>query len=118
MIRFINCIKKRDDISQQEFRDWWNSEEFDALRERVATISGAIKSTKTYTLQVEANFIIQQDRKTGEIFDGVFEYFWNDAASLMDTYNTEDAQLARNQMTEFLSQFVDLSNSAGFFTEY
>ncbi len=118
MIRFINCIKKRDDISQQEFKDFWNSEKFDDLINQVATVSGATKTLKERTLQVEANMILRQDRGTAEQFDGVFEYFWNDAASLMDIYSTEDAQAIMKEMTEYLEQFVDLSNSTGFFTEF
>ena len=31
MIRFINCVRRRQDISLQEFRRHWNSPEIEAL---------------------------------------------------------------------------------------
>jgi hypothetical protein len=117
LVRFINCIRKKDGMSQQEFRDFWNSEKFDDLRNRLATVSGAVKTSKSLTLQVEANAIIRQDRGTAEPYDGVFEYLWNDAASLMAVFDTEDAQAIGKEMMEYQEQFIDLANSSAFFTE-
>jgi len=117
LIRFINCIKRRDDISQQEFRNYWNSEEFEELRYKVVAISGAKKSSKSLTLQVEANVLLMQDRGTAEPYDGTFEYFWDNAASLMDVYDTGDAIAAMREMNGYLEQFVDMSKSSAFFTE-
>lgn len=117
MIRFINCIRKRDDISEQEFRAFWNSEKFDSLRNQVVDISGGIKSSKSLTLKIGATVIVRKDRGTGEPFDGTFEYFWNDAASLMDIYDTGDAMAVMREMNAYLEQFIDMSNSIAFFTE-
>jgi hypothetical protein len=104
-------------MSHQEFRDFWNSEKFDDLRNRVATLYGAVKTSKSLTLQVEANLTVRQDRGGAEPYEGVIEYFLNDAASLMTVYDTEDAQVIGKEMEAYLEQFVDLANSAGFFTE-
>ncbi len=117
MVRFINCIRKKEGMSQQEFRDFWNSEKFDALRNQVVTVFGAIKSSKSLTLQVEANVIVRQKRGTAEPYDGVFEYLLKDAASLMAVYDSEDAQAVMKEMAEYQEQFVDLASSAAFFTE-
>ena len=35
MIRFINCVRRRADISSEQFRQFWNDPKFDALINRV-----------------------------------------------------------------------------------
>jgi len=100
-----------------EFRNFWNSDQFDNLRERIVTISGGIKSSKSLTLRIEANAILKKDTGSAEPFDGIVEYFWDNAASLMDIYATEEAKALMKEIVEYLGQFVDLGNSPGFFTE-
>lgn len=92
MIRFIHCIRKRSDISHQEFREYWQSDTFDDLVSRIAAVSGAVRVSKSLTLQVEANAIIRQDRGSAAPYDGILEYFRSDVASLMDIYAGEETQ--------------------------
>ena len=117
MVRFIHCIKKREDISQAEFRDYWNSEGFDELIGRTVSVTGAVRNSKSLTLQVEANLILRNARGTAEPFDGIIEYFWDNAAALMDIYATEEVQAILQEMTEYQARFVDAARSTGFFTE-
>ncbi len=117
MIRFINCIKKRDDISLEKFRDYWNSPEFEELLQRVIDITRAQHFTKNLTLDVEANVMIQEERGGGEPFDGIIEYWWEKGSELMDLYNTEQAKQVRQEMLDYQVQFIDLKASSAFFTE-
>ena len=41
MIRFINCVCRRADISFEQFRQFWNDPKFDALISRVVEYTGA-----------------------------------------------------------------------------
>ncbi len=77
----------------------------------------AVRSEKFLTLQVEANLVLKQDRGMADPFDGMVEYYWDNAASLMEIYTTEEAQAALKEMTEYQKKFVDFAHSAGFFTE-
>jgi len=35
VIRFINCVRRRADISSEQFRQFWNDPELDAIIGRV-----------------------------------------------------------------------------------
>lgn len=41
MIRYINCVKRRSDVSLEEFRRHWGASEFDQLIEKTADLVGA-----------------------------------------------------------------------------
>ena len=79
MIRFINCVRRRKDISVEEFRRYWNRPEFEYQFERLFIIVQPRKFAKNLTLQVSANEQIRQERGSGEPFDGTLEYWWQDA---------------------------------------
>lgn len=118
MIRFINCVRRRRDISIEEFRRYWNSPEFEYLFERLFIIVQPRRFAKNLTLQVSANEQIRQERGSGEPFDGTLEYWWHDARELLEKYDSPDAQLIRKEMLEYQQQFIDIPNCRAFFTEY
>jgi hypothetical protein len=117
MIRFINCIKRRPDITVEQFRNYWNSDEFKNLIKQIVTLSGAKRYSKSATLVIEANTMLQKRRGSSEPFDGVLEYWWDKASHLDDLFNTAEAGLLTQKMLDFQKQFVDIANSSAFFTE-
>lgn len=117
MIRFINCIRKRADISSEQFRQFWNDSKFDAIIERVVEHTGATGHAKNLTLIVAANDLMRERRAFGEPFDGVLEYWWEDASQLHNVLNSEQCDLLMQAMLEYQKQFVDLEKSCAFFTE-
>jgi hypothetical protein len=118
MIRFLNCIRRRKDISIDEFRRYWNSSEFEYLFERLFIIVQPRRFAKNLTLQVSANEQIRQERGSGEPFVGTLEYWWHDASELLEKYDAPEAQEIRKEMLAYQQQFIDLANCRAFFTEY
>ena len=118
MIRFLNCIRRRKDISIDEFRRYWNSSEFEYLFERLFIIVQPRRFAKNLTLQVSANEQIRQERGSGEPFDGTLEYWWHDASELLEKYDAPEAQEIRKEMLAYQHQFIDLPNCRAFFTEF
>ncbi len=118
MIRFINCIRRREDLSIDEFRNYWHNREFEDLLQRVIDITKPTRVARNLTLDVDANVMIQEDRGGGEPFDGVIEYWWDRGSELIELYNSEEARLVRQQMIEYQRQFIDLNASSAFFTEF
>lgn len=118
MIRFINCVRRRKDISVEEFRRYWNSPEFEYLFERLFIIVQPRRFAKNLTLQVSANEQIRQERGSGEPFDGTFEYWWHDASEWLEKYDSPEAHPVRKEMLAYQQQFIDIPNSRAFFTEY
>lgn len=117
MIRLINCIRKRADISTEEFRIFWNDPEFDRLMQLTSDTYGATRWARSLTLQVQANVRIREVRGSGEPFDGVVEYWWEHGRDLMDIMTSDAGAKVLDQMHEYQRQFVDFSGGSAFFTD-
>jgi hypothetical protein len=117
MIRLITCLKRRDDISPEEFRRLWTDAAFDELIARIVELTGAERCAKNLTLGVEANVLLMQERGLAEPFDGIIEFWWHDAAHFDELFNSEERKALMQEMRAYQSRFTDLSASASFFTE-
>lgn len=117
MIRFVNCIRKHENISDGQFRKLWNSPEFDELLFQVALFSGADRYTKNFGLKVEANNRLLVDRGGNEPFDGIIELVWEAPIDLISAYDSPEGKTLLNEITTFEDQFVDFSASSAFFVE-
>ena len=117
MIRFVNCMKRRADLSPEEFRRYWNDPAFTALIERVEELTGAVRSARNATLVVDANLAVQEMRGSREPYDGVLEYWWHSVGHLMERLGTPEGQAVREEMDAYQRQFVDFAGSTAFFTE-
>jgi len=117
VIRYVNCLRRRSDLTLSEFREYWNSSEFRFLVKRVAEVSSAESYLMSLTLQVEANLRLMEDRRSSEPFDGIIEYWWKDAANLIDIYDSPEGQKLIGEILEFELAFIDLGASSAFFVE-
>ena len=117
MIRYINCFRKRADLTAEEFRKYWQADEFDELTNKVVELTGAVRYSKSLVLGVETGKNLIADRGLSEPFDGVLEYWWNDARQLQSAYESDEAKQLMAKAIEFQSQFIDLTKSSAFFTE-
>lgn len=118
MIRYINCFRKLPDISIEDFRDYWQGAEFDDLVKKVAALTGARRHEKNLTLQVGMGQLLISDRGLASPYDGILEYYWDNANHLARVYETGEAAALLQQVQRYQSQFIDLANSTAFFTEH
>ena len=42
MIRYINCFRKKSDVSADEFREYWSGAEYNELIEKIAAFYQAV----------------------------------------------------------------------------
>jgi hypothetical protein len=117
VIRFINCLRRKPDQTIEQFRQHFDDPKFAALMERTAALLGAVRHTKHATLAVQANDLVRQQRGSSAPFDGVLEYWWDNAAHLLERTNSPEGKALTQEMLIYQQQFVDLSSSSGFFTE-
>ena len=118
MIRYINCLRKLPDMSADDFRDYWQGAEFDELIKKVAVLTGARRYNKNLTLHVSMGQHLISDRGLAQPYDGIVEYYWDNANHLAGVYETEEAMALTRQIQRYQSQFIDLANSTAFFTEH
>lgn len=118
MIRYINCFRKLPELSNDDFRDYWQGAEFAELIRQVAQLTSASHYESNLTLKVDMGRHLIEERGLAEPYDGIIEYSWENARHLPAVYATEEAQALARRMQSFQSQFIDLENSTAFFTEH
>ncbi len=117
MIRYINCFRKKPDVSPQEFREYWCGAEYNELIAKLADFYKAARYTKNLALTVEMGQRLISDRGMDKPFDGIVEYYWDSAHQLSTLYETAEAHALTEQVRKFQSDFIDLSRSTAFFTD-
>ena len=117
MIRFIHCMKKRPELTIAEFREYWNSQEFTELMDRMTQMLGPVSVIRNLTFNIELNNSLMQERGAEEPFDGIIE-IWLESAADLQNLNNAEADALRAEMKAYQQQFVDFTESRRFFTEW
>jgi len=118
MIRFIHCVKRRSDLTPEEFRRYWNSAEFSALLEFLGRLTEARKVERNLTLLIDMNTELMKERGSKEPFDGVLEVWFDNARIFDDEHEGSELNKFLEQMENFQKQFIDFGESMRFFTEW
>ena len=116
MVRMIYCVMRREGVTLQDFRDYFNGEHKDLVCE-VARELKATEFKQSLTLMVERNFTVMVRRGTEMPYDGVIELWWDNAAELEETMKSEEAQTKAEIFFSQSSPYIDLTRSQIFFTE-
>jgi hypothetical protein len=117
VIRHIKCIRKKPDLSDEEFRAFWNAPEYEDLNQQMMTLANAVRYSRNLALKVEATQRVITDRGFIDPFDAVVEFWWEDASHLMALYDTPEAQQLRKNIADYENRFIDTLRSTAFFTE-
>jgi len=117
MIRYINCIRKKTDISAEEFREYWCGAEYRELLDRVASYYEAARYSLNLTLRVEMGDRLISDRGMDEPYDGTIEFYWESASRLAALYDSPEARELAEQLNKYQGEFVDTARCTAFFTE-
>ncbi len=118
MIRLVYCINRREDISIEEFRDFWNDRQLSELYKEYSRIFRPIQIMRNLVLKVPMNPTISERKDMGKPYDGVIEIWWDSAKELIAINETTEAKDIRQRITEYEDKFVDRVRSTVFFTEY
>lgn len=118
MIRYINCFRKLPELSDEDFRDYWQGAEFDDLIKQVCTLTSALRCTRNLTLKVHMGEELVADRGLLQPYDAILEYYWDSASHLPKIYASQEARELSERMNHFQADFIDLKHSTAFFTEH
>ena len=116
MIRYIYCVRKRPDISLEDFRQQWNSPTYKALLKRLADYYQAARYSRNLSLKIEMGETLVNENGLSEPYDVTIELFWDSANKLPELYDSEEAQKLTHELREIQQQFIDTNNSTLFFT--
>ena len=118
MIRLIHCMKKKDDISIDEFRRFWHSAAFNELIDRLVGHALTVEVKKNLTLEIELNRLLREERDAKPAFDGILEIVWQSGSDVAALGDNEEFRSLLREMQTIQQAHIDFRESRRFFTEY
>lgn len=118
MIRFIHCVKRKEGVSIEGFRRFWNSAEFNGLVDRIVRHALTADVKKNLTLEIDLNKALQAERDAKPAFDGVLEIVWESGGGIAGLLANVAFQQLMREMEEAQCNVIDFHESRRFFTEY
>ena len=116
MIKLVYCLRKRADLSGEEFRLYWLEQHAPLVR-RCAQAIRARRYVQSHTIAPELNEMFRQSRGLEPGYDGITEVWWDDLDALQAGMSTAEGQAAQRSLLEDESRFIDLRQSRAFITE-
>ena len=90
MIRYMHCVKRKENISIEDFRQFWNSKLLNNKLTELKQKLQPIKIRKSLTLQVSLNDFFQEERGSLDAFDAIYEVYFESGQKVMDIFNNEE----------------------------
>ena len=116
MIKFVYCVRRRPELSVEEFRKYWLEKHGPFVRSFAAKL-GARRYVQSHTIDTPLNHYAQLPRGTKPPYDGLTEIWWDNAEDLLRALNDPEVQQINSRLTEDEGRFCDLPNCSVFFTE-
>ena len=116
MVKLVYCVRRRPDLSSEEFRRYW-LENHGPLVKSVANTLKARRYVQSHTLDTPLNEVASAPRGSGEAYDGITEIWWDSHDALATALQTPEAQSAHQKLIEDEARFCDLAGSRLFLTE-
>jgi hypothetical protein len=114
MITFVQCVRRRQGMSDADFQAHWVR--YWEEMQRLAAASRAIRCEASRVLKVPANLALMADRATGEPFDGLVEISWRNGVEALQDVARPEAKEPMAAMQTHQAEFVDLARSSFLFT--
>jgi uncharacterized protein (TIGR02118 family) len=116
MIKLVFVIRRREELSPEEFHRYW-LEEHGPLARTLLESLGARRYVQTHTLDTDLNARLTATRGAAEAYDGLAEVWWDSLDALFAAAGSEEGQSANQTLTEDEAKFIDFERSSFFITE-
>lgn len=112
MIKLTFCLRRRPDLSLEEFHRYWREEHGPLVADRAAVL-GIRRYQQVHTLDESQLHAALQDRNGGAPppFDGIAEVWVDDVEAFRSGSGTPEAAQAARELLEDEASFIDLPNS-------
>ena len=115
MVKLIYCLRRRPELSLEQFQAYWFEKHAPLVRRHAKTL-GIRRYVQSHTLAPPASDAIRASRLGPEAYDGVAE-LWFDSLEAINGIGDADFQAAGLALLEDERQFIDLANSPLWFSE-
>lgn len=117
MIKFMYCIRKRVDLTNEEFHTYWR-EKHGAFIRSLAKAIRATKYIQCHTMNTPINNELGHSRGLNPmVYDGVTELWWDSMEEFLAKVNSPEGAEAAQSYIADEANFVDFSQSCAFLTE-
>jgi len=116
VIKVVMAIRRRGDVSPEEFHRYWR-EEHGPLACGLLEPMNVRRYVQTHTVDTDLNAQLAAARGTVDAFDGVAELWWDSLEDLVAAFGSEEGQRANAALAEDEARFIDLERSSVFLTE-
>jgi uncharacterized protein (TIGR02118 family) len=116
MLKLVFVIRRRGDLSPEEFHRYWLQEHGPLARGLLEPL-GVRRYVQTHTVEPDLNTTLAAARGTAEAYDGVAEIWWDSLDAFLAASTSEDGQRANEALAEDEARFIDLERSSIFVTE-
>lgn len=117
MIKFVYCICKRANLSNEEFQTYWRENHGTFIRSLAKTIR-AKKYIQSHKMDTPINAELVKSRGLEPLaYDGITEIWWDSMEEFIAGVNSPEGIAAAQQYVADEANFVDFSRSRAFLTE-
>lgn len=112
MIKLTFCLRRRPDLSVEEFRHYWHDVHGPLVQAR-AEVLGMHKYQQVHTVDEPELHAALQQRNGGApaAYDGIAEVWVDDVETFRGGAGTPESKLAAKELLEDEANFIDLPNS-------
>jgi uncharacterized protein (TIGR02118 family) len=115
MLKMIFCARRHPSLSRAEFLDYWLNRHGPLFRQHARDYQ-ALRYVQSHTLDTPLNPAIRATRNAAPEYDGVGEIWWASEEDFRTVVASDVVQKLRGMFIEDEARFIDLANSAVFFT--
>jgi hypothetical protein len=116
VIKLVYCIKRKADVSPEEFHRYWLEEHGPKVR-LVAETVGAKRYVQSHTILPDVNVGFRASRGLSAGYDGITEIWFDDEASMTSGLGTSNGVAATQMLLDDESLFIDFAASSIFMTQ-
>ncbi len=110
MIKLVFCLRRRPELTREEFQEYWLTKHAPLVRERAAAV-GALRYVQVHTTHQDLNDALRDGRGGPPAYDGVAELWFEDREALERSFSVDAARKAGLELLDDEENFIDLANS-------
>ncbi len=116
MIRLMILVRKREDVEEEKFRNFWKGRHADMVRQLCEALD-AFQFSQALTLNIERNRTMHSRYGTEHPFDGSVEVYWDNAGHLETALGEPEIVGLFGRFMVEQREFIDHSRTCMYFTE-
>ncbi len=116
MIKLVYCVRRRAEISQEEFHNYWLNTHGPNVR-AVAEKINALRYVQSHHCGPDSNAMIRKSRNMAAPYDGITEVWFRGEADMNAAMATDEGRAAGAFLIEDEGRFIDLEHSCAFLTQ-